>query len=114
MTAGSPGPTRAAGRSLVLVVTIAFLAASGCAWAPKGPHPPTGGRPQTKTIDSKAQQHFYDLGLQHYSKENYGAAREAFQEVIELGPNTALGGKAQENIRKIDRILKTVEEIESK
>jgi len=60
------------------------------------------------------QQQYYDKGLQHYSRENYGDARKAFQHAVDLGPNTALGQKAQENLRKIQQIMKTVEEIESK
>ncbi len=65
-------------------------------------------------VDPKAQQQHYDQGLQYYSQEHYRQAKESFQQVVELGPNTPLGVKAQENLRKIDRILKTLEEIESK
>jgi len=91
-----------------------LLALSGCAALRKAPPPKPATRPQTKPVDAKAQQHYYDLGLQQYSKENYGKAKEAFQQVVEFGPNTALGLKAQENLKKIQQILKTLEELESK
>ena len=101
-------------RSL-LICSMMLLALSGCAALRKAPPPPKpAARPQAKPVDAKAQQHYYDLGLQQYSKENYGKAKEAFQQVVEFGPNTALGLKAQENLKKIQQILKTLEELESK
>jgi outer membrane protein assembly factor BamD (BamD/ComL family) len=63
---------------------------------------------------AKTQQYYYDQGLQQYAKENFGEAKESFQRAIDAGPNTTLGMKAQENLRKIHQILKTVEDIESK
>jgi hypothetical protein len=100
----------------LIIYGVAFLLVAGCASAPKAPppHPKPIARPQPKPVDAKAQQQYYDLGLQNYSKENYRGAKEAFQQVIELGPHTALGLKAQENLKKIEQILKTLEEIESK
>lgn len=100
----------------ILIYGMAFLLATGCASVPKAAppatHPPKPvARP---AVDTKAQQQFYDKGLQLYSQENYDEARNAFQQVVELGSNTALGLKAEENIRKIDQILKTLKEIESK
>jgi len=95
-----------------------LLALSGCAKLHKAPPPPSTpkpvARPQAKPVDAKAQQQYYDLGLQQYSKENYGKAKEAFQQAVEFGPNTALGVKAQENLKKIQQILKTLEELELK
>ena len=80
----------------MLLCCAAFLIMAACA------SPPVPiDYPQAKPVDAKAQQQYYDLGLQQYSKENYGEAKEAFQQVIELGPNTALGLKAQENLKKI-------------
>jgi TolA-binding protein len=101
---------------LLLLSGVAFLAFAGCTlWRKTPPPPPPSPKPVTRQhVDTKAQQHYYDLGLQHYSKENYGEAKEAFQQVIDLGPNSTLGLKAQENLKKIDRILKTLEELESK
>jgi tetratricopeptide (TPR) repeat protein len=98
-----------------LAGSMMLLALSGCAslWKSPPPQKPVA-RPQAKPVDAKAQQHYYDLGLQHYSTENYGKAKEAFQQAVELGPNTALGVKAQENLKKIQQILKTLEELELK
>ena len=96
-----------------LACSMMLLALSGCASLHKAP-PKPAVRAQAKPIDAKAQQHYYDLGIQQYSKENYGKAKEAFQQAVEFGPNTALGVKAQENLKKIQQILKTLEEYESK
>lgn len=97
---------------LILVLCgAALLGAAGCASTRNAP---AASRSQQKPVDVKAQQQYYDLGLQQYSKENYGEARKAFQMVVELGPKSALGTRAQENLRKIQQILKTLEEMESK
>lgn len=113
-------------RSLICILflcTAAVPVLSGCALFAKKPPPmPSSSspapkqqtRPQPKSGDSRAQKQFYDLGVQHYSKENYNEARSAFQQAVDLGPDTMLGQKAQENLRKIQQILKTLEEIESK
>ena len=102
---------RKAGRLLVYLLICGILLAvlPGCALFHKTP-PKTPARQP----DARAQQQYYDLGVQQYSKENYGEAKESFERAVELGPNTALGAKAQENLKKIQRILKTLEEIESK
>lgn len=107
-------------RSIVLrpliVCGVLLLLSAGCAHR-KTPSPQTQHTkrpPRSPAVDLKAQQRYYDQGLQHYSKENYDKAREAFQQALEAGPNTHLGHKAQENIRKIDQILKTLEEMEKK
>jgi len=90
-----------------------FLVVAGCALLPKTPPPqkPVSSRPH---VDAKSQHHYYDLGLQHYSRENYGEAKEAFQQAVDFGPNTDLGIKAKQNLKKIEQILKTLEEIQSK
>ena len=101
----------------LVTLGLICLFASGCAFfAPKAPPPPppNPAKVQAKPVDAKAQKYHYDLGLQHYSKENYQEAEASFQQAIDLGPNTALGIKAQENLRKIQQILKTLEEINSK
>jgi len=95
----------------LILYSIVFVVVAGCAFPKAAPPPKSAARQQ---VDARAQQQYYDLGLQQYTKENYGEAKEAFEQVIELGPNSALGQKAQENLKKIQRILKTVEEIESK
>ena len=100
------------GRPLMLLLICGFMLAAlpGCALFQKTPPPKTPARQP----DARAQQQYYDLGVQQYSKENYGEAKEAFGQAVELGPNTSLGAKAQENLKKIQRILKTLEEIEAK
>jgi len=101
---------------MCLVCGILFLSGYGCAlWPKPAPPPPPPAKPAARPHgDTKAQQQYYDQGLQQYSKENYGEAREAFEQVIELGSNTPLGLKAQENLKKIQQILKTLEEIKAK
>jgi hypothetical protein len=93
----------------ILLCGAAFWVIIGCASPPN-----SVDYPQPKPVDAKLQQQHYDLGLQQYSDENFGKAKESFQKVIEYGPNTLLGLKAQENLKKIERILKTLEEIEAK
>ena len=91
-----------------LIIVVLSLNLFGCSLL--NPPKPT----RTQHVDVAAQQKYYDLGLQQYSRENYGEARDAFEKVVEYGPTTSLGVKAQENLRKIQRILRTVEEIEKK
>jgi TolA-binding protein len=97
---------------IIMAIAGSVLAAAGCVGWHKTP--PPAQRPARQHVDPKAQQQYYDRGLQYYSQEHYRQAKESFQQVVELGPNTALGVKAQENLKKIDRILRTLEEIESK
>lgn len=87
-----------------------LVALSGCGLFHKTAPP----RSPARQPDPRAQQQYYDIGVQQYSKENYGEAKDAFERAVELGPNTALGAKAQENLKKVQRILKTLEEIEAK
>ncbi len=95
------------GASLLLVI--------GCATTQTAPSKPASAhRQQPKRVDIKAQQRVYDQGLQYYSEEHYNKAQESFKEVIRLGPNTSLAAKARENLKKIDQILKTLKELESK
>lgn len=95
----------------LMLCTMVFMIVAGCAFPKAAPLPKSSAR---KHVDARAQQKHYDLGLQQYTKENYGEAKKAFEQVVKLGPNTSLGQKAQENLKKIQRILKTLEEIESK
>jgi outer membrane protein assembly factor BamD (BamD/ComL family) len=98
----------------IITAGMVCLLLAGCALFQKTPPAKAPQAPRQQHVDVKAQQHYYDIGLQQYSKENYGEARDAFEKVIEFGPATSLGAKAQENLRKIQRILKTLDEIESK
>jgi len=101
----------------LFICSMMLLILSGCALFKKTPPPPPTApsrSPARKHADAKAQKEYYDVGVQQYSRENYGEAKEAFEQVLTLGPNSALGVKAQENLKKIERILKTLEEIETK
>jgi TolA-binding protein len=66
------------------------------------------------SVNAKAQQELYDLGLQHYMEERYAEAKTAWRQVIKLGPNTTLAARARENIGKADRILQTLEELRTR
>jgi len=92
----------------IIVILILSFSLAGCGLFAS--HKP----PRQQVVDVHAQQKYYDQGLQHYSKENYGEAKAAFEKVVEYGPTTSLGIKAQENLKKIQRILKTLQEIEAK
>ena len=106
------------GKMLLKLMTcsVLFMVLTGCATWTKIFPPSHQQKPAARQqhVDAKAQQRYYDQGLQQYSKDNYGEAKAAFQQVVDLGPNTTLGLKAQENLRKIEQILKTLEEIEAK
>ena len=104
-------------RNLILILLLcgaALPSITSCALLPRAHQQHPAVHPQPKVVDAKAQQYYYDLGLQNYSEENYGEANKAFHRVIENGPKTALGLKAHENIKKIERILKTLAEIKAK
>jgi TolA-binding protein len=106
-------------QSLVRKLLVCMVLASamvGCVTPKKARYTPrkSSARQQTKPVDAKAQQHYYDLGLQQYSKEDYDEAEESFEQAVAYGPNTPLGQKAKENLKKVQKILKTLEEIESK
>ena len=100
----------------LLLSGFVVLTLSGCALWPwqKAASSPQKPVSRAHVVDAKAQHHYYDLGLRQYSQENYGDAKEAFQQAVDFGPNTDLGIKAKENLKKIDQILKTLEEIQSK
>jgi outer membrane protein assembly factor BamD (BamD/ComL family) len=98
--------------SIIAVFCLALLFPA-CATAPSAPAAKPA-RQQAKQVDAKAQREYYDRGLQSYSQENYRDAREAFQQAVEYGPNTAVGMKAKENLKKTEQILKTLEELEKK
>ena len=103
-------------RALILFSALAaVIAATGCTHARRAPQEPAPvARKEPKPSVAQVQRQYYDLGLKQYTGENYREAKQSFIRVVEKGPGTPLGLKAQENLRKIDRILKTVEEIESK
>ena len=69
------------------------------------PPAPTTAEPQSP------QQKYYDLGMKYYSEEKYAEAKKAWQMVVRLNKKTLLAKKARDNIKKTDRILKTLEGI---
>ena len=71
-------------------------------------------KPQHKSVDIQAQQKYYDLGLKHYTEENYVEARKAWQQVLQLGPSTSLSEKARDYLKKTEQVLKTLKEFEKK
>lgn len=104
----------------IFLLGLAFLIVAGvvaCQSVPK-PYPPSKTVPKTpppsQPVDIKAQQLHFDRGIQAYSKEKFEEAKAEFQNVIGLGASSALGLKAQENLKKVNQILKSVEEIKSK
>jgi TolA-binding protein len=107
----------------LLPYCIVLLFVAGCATTqpapppappPEQPKQAVHPRTQQKPVDAVAQKRYYNQGLQYYSAEDYTHAKEAFKEVVGLGPHTALGLKAMENLKKIETILKTLDELESK
>ena len=110
-------PVKTALRTLILFC-ILLPVLFGCATTRKTPSPshsrPASRQQQAKPENVKAQQQYYDRGLRHYSEENYDQAKDAFEKVVELGPKTNLGLKAQENLKKIEQIQKSLEEIKTK
>lgn len=94
-----------------------------CQKAPTSPVKPTTPptrpqkttpRAQPKPVDPQVVQQYYDRGVQAYSRENYEEAQTLFQRVVELIPNTELGLKALENLKKTQQILKTLDKIKLK
>lgn len=67
-----------------------------------------------KKVNAKEQQLSYDQGIKAYSTEKFEEAKTAFQRAIDLGPQTELGLKARDNLKKVVQVLKTVEEIKAK
>lgn len=105
----SPNMSVSLVRTLILLLTLLLLVA-GCGLFARTPVK----QPEQPRVDIKAQQLYYDQGLKHYSRENYRAAQESFQKVVDNGPTTTLGLKAQENLKKLQQILKTIENIQAK
>lgn len=106
-----------------LVLFALLLLGPGCAYfKPKKvekkepPRKPahTSTKPQPKTIDVQAQQRYYDLGLKYYTEENYVEAKNAWQRVIQMGPDSPLAEKARDYLKKTEQVLKTLKEIEKR
>ena len=68
-------------------------------------------KPVRKT-DPKAQERAYNRGLRLFSQEKYQEAQAAWKQAVKQGPATPLGKKSKENLRKVEKILESLREIE--
>jgi TolA-binding protein len=109
------------GKASAVLALASSLGLAGCAHAPRRPAPAGKARPpsetrspqpQAKAVDAAAQKTAYDLGMKCFSEEKYAEAAQAWQEAVRQGPSTPLGRKSQENLRKTNQMLKTLQEIE--
>jgi len=90
-----------------IILTLVCLS-SACvhkAATPKTPEP---------VVDIASAQEFYNLGLQYYADENYLEAKRAWLQVVRLAPNTLIASKSRDYLKKVDRILRTLKEIEQR
>lgn len=97
-----------------ILITLALIAMlSACAARTATPPKPLPKKQvQPKPVNPAAQQHYYNLGFKHYANENYKEAKKAFQQAVDNGPDTNLGVKARENLKKIEQIMKTLKDME--
>jgi outer membrane protein assembly factor BamD (BamD/ComL family) len=93
-----------AGRSLLYLIILCLLAA--CV------HKAPSTTPEA--VDIAVLQDYYNQGLQFYADEQYGKAKKVWMKVIRLGPDTLVAAKARVYVKKVNRILKTLNEIEKK
>lgn len=70
--------------------------------------------PAPKMFNPAEQKQLYDIGVKFYSEEKYLDAKKAWGQVIEMNATTDLALKAQEHLKKVDQMLKTLETIEHK
>lgn len=64
--------------------------------------------------DPEAQKRAYGRAMKLFTEESYSEAKQAFTEVVRLGPDTELGQKARANLKKVEQMLQSLREIESK
>lgn len=76
------------------------------------PRRPVVAAPVPSPRDEAAQRSAYELGVRRFAQEKYVEARAAWREAVRLGPRTALGGKSLEHLKKLDRMLATLAEIQ--
>lgn len=102
-------------RKIVLfgVALVMITGGAACQKAPPAPSKPAARTP-SKSVDAQMAQQYYDRGVQEYSKENYEEAKTLFQRAIDLTPNKELGLKAQENLKKTQQILRTLDKLKTK
>lgn len=92
---------------LLIVVLGACVPTKNKKTASKGPIKPVAS-------NAVAQKRSYDAGVGHFAEERYAAAKKAWQETVRLGPATAIGQKAKDNLQKVDAILSSLNELEKK
>lgn len=78
-----------------------------------GPKKPAKSAASAKpAFSAAAQQKAYDRGVAAYSEERYEDARKAWQEAVRMSSATAAGKKAQENLVKVETILRNLRALE--
>ncbi len=105
----SKGHTGFFGHFLICLAAVCVFAACHQKTVNKAPslQPP-------EIVDMTLIQDYYNQGLQFYADENYLEAKHAWQQVIKLGPKTHLADRARVYVKKVNRMLKTLKEIEKK
>lgn len=93
---------------LALPLVLAALAACQA-----GPKKPAKGAPARPVFSAASQQKAYDRGVAAFSEERYEDARKAWQEAVRMSPGTPVGRKAQENLAKVDTILRNLRALEA-
>ena len=95
----------------MLLASLALT--SGCAsWQTQKPVHHRQRPAPPPPADPEAQKKAYDQGEAYFGEEKYLEARKAWQEAVRLGPATLLAKKAQENLQKVDSILKSLKELQ--
>src|SRR4051812_28435326 len=86
---------------------------AGCSHAPeRSPAAPTAPPPPL-VVDAAAQKAAYERGVGFFGREKYVEARAAWRDAVRLGPEPALAAKAREHLRKLERMLATLQEIQN-
>jgi len=75
---------------------------------PKETEPRTS--PADEKVDSQQKKYYYD-GMRFYTQAKYHEAKEAWENVIKLGPKTKLAIKARNYIGRANQKLKYLEQI---
>lgn len=103
-------------RTLIVVTACAFVT-SGCATLrkhfPPKPSAAAQAKPaaQPKRVDPKAQKDAYDEGMRLFSEEKYTEARASWKKSLQMGPESPIGRKSRENLRKVETILESLRDI---
>ncbi|MBI5883237.1 MAG: hypothetical protein HZB91_09040 [Elusimicrobia bacterium] len=107
--------------TLPLLAAAAFLAA-GCASLKKAfPHKSksspaaAAARPAApaRRVDPKAQEAAYEEGMRLFSDEKYAEAKAAWKKSLQMDPDSQIGRKSRENLRKVETILDSLRDIKA-